>query len=74
MRVIQKLKIQNRWEGREISAVKVAILSGLQYFHFNLFLHLKKHLDGQKIDDDGVKNKVTMWLHAQAAELYGTGI
>jgi hypothetical protein len=34
-----------------------------------LFLHLNKHLASQKFYKDGeVKNKVTTWLRAQAAE------
>jgi hypothetical protein len=34
-----------------------------------LFLHLKKHLAGQKFhEDEEVKNEVTTWLRAQAAE------
>jgi len=44
MTVIQKLKIRDRWEGREITTMKVAILLCLVYSHFYLFLHLKKHL------------------------------
>jgi hypothetical protein len=46
-RVIQKLKIQMRGEGREITAVKIATLSYLAYSHFHLFLPLKKHLASQ---------------------------
>jgi hypothetical protein len=38
-------------------------------------LHLKKHLAGQKFhEDEEVKNEVTTWLHAQAAEFYDIGI
>jgi hypothetical protein len=49
--------------------VKVATLSWLAYFHLHFFLHLKKHLACQKFhEDEEVKNKVTMWLHAQVAE------
>jgi hypothetical protein len=40
-----------------------------------LFLHLKKQLAGQKFyEDKGVKNEVTTWLRAQAAEFYDIGI
>jgi hypothetical protein len=40
-----------------------------------LFLHLKKHLAGQKFDEDEeAKNEVTMWLRAQAAEFCYIGI
>jgi len=61
MTVIQKIKIQNRWEGRKITAVKVAVLLCLVYSHFHLFLHLKKHLDSQKFHDDKeLINVVTM--------------
>jgi L-arabinose isomerase len=36
-----------------------------------LFLHLKKHLAGQKFHEDKeVKNEVTTWLRAQVAEFY----
>jgi hypothetical protein len=39
---------------------------------FHLFLHLKKHLAGQKFHkDEEVKNRlVTTWLYAQVAEFY----
>jgi hypothetical protein len=38
-------------------------------------LHLKKHLASQKfLEDEEVKNKVTTWLRAQAAEIYDIGI
>jgi hypothetical protein len=38
-------------------------------------LHLKKHLAGQKFhEDEEVKNEVTTWLCAQAAEFYDIGI
>ena len=54
--------------GREITAVKVAILLCLVYSHFHLFLHLKKHLDSQKFhDDEDLINEVTTWLHTRAA-------
>jgi hypothetical protein len=40
-----------------------------------LFLHLKEHLAGQKFqEDEEVKNKVTTWLPAQAAEFCDIGI
>jgi len=46
--------------GREITAVTVATLSCLTYSQFYLFLHLKKHLAGQKFHgNEVVKNKVT---------------
>jgi hypothetical protein len=42
---------------------------------FHLFLHLKKHLVGQKFhEDEEVKNEVTTWLCAQAEEFYDIGI
>ena len=67
-RVTQKVKIQNRWEGKGNHHCEGA-LSCLAYSHCHLFLHLKKHLTGQKFHaDEEVKNKITMWLHAQAAE------
>jgi hypothetical protein len=55
--------------GREITPLKVATLSCLAYSHFLLFLHLKKHLAGQKFhDDEEVKKEVTVLLHLQVAE------
>jgi hypothetical protein len=42
---------------------------------FHLFLHLKKHLDGQKFhEDEEAKNDVTTWLRAQSAEFCNIGI
>jgi len=36
---------------------------------FHLFLHVKKHLTGQKFhEDEEAKNEVTMWLRAQSAD------
>jgi len=36
---------------------------------FYLFLHLKKHLAGQKFhEDEEAKNEVTTWLRAQSTE------
>jgi hypothetical protein len=38
-------------------------------------LHLKKHLAGQKFhEDEEVRNEVTAWLRARAAEFYDIGI
>jgi hypothetical protein len=38
-------------------------------------LHVKKHLAGQKFhEDEEVKNEVTAWLRAQAAEFCDIGI
>jgi len=57
--------------GREITIVKVTILSCLAYSHVPLFLHSKKHLFGQKFHgDEEVKHKVTTWLCRQAVEFY----
>jgi hypothetical protein len=40
-----------------------------------LFLHLKKHLAGQKFhEDEAVKNEVTTWFRAQAAKFCDIGI
>lgn len=59
--------------GREMTIVKVAMLSCLAYSHFRLFLHSKKHLVGQKFhEDEEVKYKVTTWLCRQAVEFYDT--
>jgi hypothetical protein len=43
---------------------------------FHLFLHLKKHMTGQKFHkDEEVKNPVvTTWLYAQLAEIYAIRI
>jgi len=43
--------------------------------NFHLFLHLKKHLAGQKLhEDEEAKNEVTTWLHAQSTEFCDIGI
>jgi len=42
---------------------------------FHLFLHLKKHLAGKKIDDDDeVQEEVMTWFKGQAADFYDSGI
>lgn len=42
---------------------------------YHLFLHLKKHLGGQRLQDDNeVKTFVMQWLTSQAAEFYQEGI
>jgi hypothetical protein len=42
---------------------------------FHLFLHLEKHLAGQKFHEvEEVKNEVTTRLLARAAEFYDIGI
>ena len=42
---------------------------------FHLFLHLKKHLAGQKFgDDDEVQEEVTTWVKVLAADFYDSGI
>jgi histone-lysine N-methyltransferase SETMAR len=42
---------------------------------FHLFLHLEKHLAGQKFhEDEEVKNEVTTWLFERAAQFYDIGI
>jgi hypothetical protein len=60
---------------REITTEHPAHGPDLAPSDFNLFLHLKKHLAGQKFhEDDEVKNEVITWLCAQAAEFYDIGI
>jgi hypothetical protein len=40
-----------------------------------LFLHLKKHLTGEKFDDyDEVQEEVMTWFNGQAADFYDSGI
>jgi hypothetical protein len=40
-----------------------------------LFLHLKKHLAGEKFDDDDeVQEEVMTWFKGPAADFYDTGI
>jgi len=64
-RAIQKLKIENGWIQRKITAVKVVHSPDLSPNNFHLLLHLKKHLAGQKFhEDEEVKNKVTTWFRA----------
>jgi histone-lysine N-methyltransferase SETMAR len=42
---------------------------------FNLFLHLKKFLAGQRFNnDEDVKRAVQKWLSSQAAMFYDNGI
>jgi hypothetical protein len=42
---------------------------------FHLFLHLKKHLAGEKFnDDDEVLEEVMTWFKGQAADVYDSGI
>jgi len=65
-RVIQKLQIENGWKRRKITAVKVAHSPDLSPSNFHLFLHLKKHLAGQKFhEDEEVKNKARDSLQRQ---------
>jgi hypothetical protein len=60
---------------REITADHPAHSPDLVPSNFHLFLHLKKHLTGQKFHEDKeVKNEVTTWLRAQAAEFCNIGI
>jgi histone-lysine N-methyltransferase SETMAR len=63
------------WRGREITTDHPAHSPDLAPSDFHLFLHLKKHLAGQKFyEDEEVKNEVTTCLCAQAAEFYDIGI
>ena len=40
-----------------------------------MFLHLKKHLDGKKFDDDDeLQEEVMTWFKGQAADFYDSGI
>jgi hypothetical protein len=39
-----------------------------------LFLHLKKHLAGKKLDDDDEVQDVMTWFKGQAADFYDSGI
>lgn len=42
---------------------------------FHLFMHLKKWLGSQRFEDDGeLKDAVSSWLKAQAADFYAEGI
>ena len=42
---------------------------------FHLFLHLKKHLAGKKVGDDGeVQEEVMTWFKGLAADFYDSGI
>jgi histone-lysine N-methyltransferase SETMAR len=42
---------------------------------FHLFLHLKKHIDVKKFDDDDeVQEEVMTWFEGQAADFYDSGI
>jgi hypothetical protein len=69
-RAMQQLQSFN-WEVSDHSAHSPDLVPS----DFHLFLHLKKHLAGQKFhEDEEVKNEVTTWLRAQAAEFYDIGI
>jgi len=77
--VIQKLKIQNKWQGNVNHHCKggnyTAHSPDLAPSHFHLFLPVKKHLGGQKFhEDEDVKNKITMWLCVQVVEYRNIGI
>jgi hypothetical protein len=39
-----------------------------------LFLHLKKHLAGEKFNDDDDVKDVLTWFKGQAADFYDSGI
>ena len=40
-----------------------------------MFLHLKEHLAGKKVeDDDEVQEEVTTWFKGLAADFYDSGI
>jgi hypothetical protein len=42
---------------------------------FNLFLNLKKHLAGKKLDNnDEVQEEAMTWLRGQVADFYDSGI
>jgi hypothetical protein len=51
-RVIQKVNIQHGGREREITADHPAQSPSLTPSDFHLFLHLKKHLAGQKFHED----------------------
>jgi hypothetical protein len=62
-RVIQKLIIQNGWEGKGNHCCEVADRlthsPELTHSDFHLFLHLKKHLVSQKVNkDQQIKSEV----------------
>jgi hypothetical protein len=40
---------------------------------FHLFLHLKKHLAGKKLNDNEVQKEVMTWFRGQAADFYDLG-
>jgi hypothetical protein len=49
--------------------------SDLAPSNFHLLSHLKKHLAGQRFQqDEEVKNEVVMWLCTPAAQFYDIGI
>ena len=50
----------------------VAVYGNVMNFH--LLLHLKKHLAGQKFDDDDEVQEVMTWFKGQAADFYDSGI
>jgi len=57
----------------EIHKQSVAVYGNVMNFH--LFLHLKKHLAGNKFDDDDeAQEEVTTWFKVQTADFYDSGI
>jgi hypothetical protein len=78
-RVIQKLKIQNGWEGKGNHRRACFTPSRLQHRprsqRFPFVLQFKQHLAGQKFhEDEEVKNEVATWLRAKAADIHDVGI
>jgi hypothetical protein len=41
---------------------------------FQVFLHLKTFLGGQRFQDDEVKEAINMWFASQVAPFYNVGI
>lgn len=61
------------WEVNNFCEGGNTVVSSILPFH--LFLHLKKHVAGQKFhEEEEVKNEVNMWLRAQEAEFSDIGI
>jgi hypothetical protein len=71
-----EIKDTKRLEGDDVIAVKVPPTAETYLLAISiLYLHLKKHLAGQKFHKyKEVKNEVTVWLLVQAVKFYDIGI
>jgi hypothetical protein len=81
--VIEKLgyrKLCAHWVPKILWTITTALLETFKWddltpSDFHLFLHLQKHLNGKRFnDDDEVQKDVMAWFKGQAADFYDSGI